>query len=169
MGDKKNLQQQEAIKKMQDLAEDIKIAMFCTYDSNRRIQATPMATQKIDDSGNIWFISDKNSDRNSDIQKNNEVDILYSHPGKESFVSIHGKASVLFDKKLIAEMWSPLAKTWFKEGKDDPNISLIKVMPEEGKYWDTKHGKMVSFIKMIASTVSDKTMDDGVEGKLQIH
>ena len=53
-------------------------------------------------------------------------------------------------------------------GKDDPNITLIKVIPSEGYYWDTKHGTAVAFLKMAASVVIGKTMDDSVEGSLDI-
>ncbi|MEO7834943.1 MAG: pyridoxamine 5'-phosphate oxidase family protein, partial [Ginsengibacter sp.] len=52
--------------------------------------------------------------------------------------------------------------------KKDPNISVIKVIPENAYYWDTAHGKMISLLKIAASVVSGKTMDDGVEGKLEI-
>lgn len=168
MSDVKNLQQQDAIKKLQDLTEEIKVCMFCTYTKEQQMECAPMTTQKTDVSGNIWFISDQNSDRNRDLLQNKNVDLLYAHPGKESFVSVHGTAEIIYDKQVIKEMWSPLAKAWFKEGKDDPNVSIIKVTPAEGKYWDTKNGKMISFLKMIAAAVGDKTVNAGVEGKLQM-
>ncbi|MGN6618804.1 MAG: pyridoxamine 5'-phosphate oxidase family protein [Ilyomonas sp.] len=168
MSDVKNLQQQDAIKKLQDLTEEIKVCMFCTYTKEQQMECAPMTTQKTDDTGNIWFISDKNSDRNRDLLQNKNVDLLYAHSGKESFVSVRGTAEIIYDKQVIEEMWSPLAKAWFKEGKDDPNVSIIKVTPAEGKYWDTKNGKMISFLKMIAASVGDKTVNAGVEGKLQM-
>jgi general stress protein 26 len=46
-----------------------------------------------------------------------------------------------------------MAKTWFKEGKEDPNISLIKVIPEDAYYWDTKNNKMVSLIKFAMGAI----------------
>jgi general stress protein 26 len=65
-------------------------------------------------------------------------------------------------------MWSSIAKAWFTEGKDDPAISLVKVTPEEGYYWDTKNNKMISLIKIAAAVVTGKTMDGGIEGKLNV-
>jgi Pyridoxamine 5'-phosphate oxidase like len=62
----------------------------------------------------------------------------------------------------------PNAKAWIREVKDDPAISLIKVTPREGYYWETKNNKMVSLIKIAAAIVTGKTMDDGIEGKLQV-
>ena len=59
-----------------------------------------------------------------------------------------------------------ICKGWFQEGKDDPNISVIEIIPDEAYYWDTVHGKMISLLKIAASVVSGKTMDDGIEGNI---
>jgi hypothetical protein len=42
------------------------------------------------------------------------------------------------------------------------------VKPESTVYRDTKNNKMIQLIKMAASLVTGKTMDDGVEGKLRV-
>ncbi|MEP6926878.1 MAG: pyridoxamine 5'-phosphate oxidase family protein, partial [Ginsengibacter sp.] len=91
-----------------------------------------------------------------------------SNQSSSEYLSIFGTAEIIFDKNKIEEMWSPIAKAWFTEGKDDPSISLLKVTPQEGYYWDTKNNKMISLIKIATAIVTGKTMDDGVEGKLTV-
>ena len=54
------------------------------------------------------------------------------------------------------------------EGEDDPNLSVIKVVPEDGYYWNNKNGKMVAIAKMATAFVTGKTMDDGIEGNLKL-
>lgn len=62
-----------------------------------------------------------------------------------------------------------MAKTWFKEGKDDPNISLIRVIPDDAYYWDTKNNKMISLVKFAMGAVGITQKDDGgIEGKLKV-
>lgn len=168
MGDKVNLANQDAVKKLQDMAKEVRICMFCTYDANNRLQTAPMSANKVDDEGNLWFISDKNSQRNQDLTTNSTTDLIFGDPSNENFVSVHGSSEILYDKQLIKELWNPIAKTWFQGGVDDPNISIIKVTPNDAYYWDTKHGKMVSFLKIAVGAITGKTMDDGVEGKLTI-
>ena len=58
-------------------------------------------------------------------------------------------------------------KTWFTEGKDDPRITVIKFTPEEGYYWDTKHGQVVAFAKQMIGAALGKTLDDSIEGELK--
>ena len=70
------------------------------------------------------------------------------------------------DKEKIEELWSPFLKTWFQDGKDDTNLSLIKVTPDNGYYWDTKGNRIINLFKMAASVVTGKDLVDGEEGNL---
>lgn len=168
MGDTKNLSNQHAIKKMKDLAEEIKICMLCTYDTQHKMQTAPMSANQVDDDGTFWFLSAKDSTHNADINADSTTDLIFSQPSKENYLSVHGKSEVLYDKSKIEDLWNPIVKTWFTEGKDDPNISIIKFTPDEAYYWDTKHGKMISFLKIAVGAVTGKTMDDGIQGKLSV-
>ena len=164
MGDFKNLSNAEAIAKLKDLAESIQTCMFCTYNDNT-FESRPMSVQQVDAEGNLWFMSDKSSRKNRTIMKDARVELLFAS-GHEKFLSVHGTASISYDREKIKELWEPIVKVWFTEGVDDPNISVIKVDFDNGYYWDTKHGSMISFAKMAASLLTGKTMDDGIEGNL---
>jgi general stress protein 26 len=168
MADKQNLSNQDAIKKMKDMAEEVQICMFCTYDAQNKMQTAPMSANQIDDDGTFWFLSTKESTRNSDIQGNNSTDLIFAQPSKSNYISIRGTSEILYDKQKINDLWNPIVKTWFTEGKDDPSISIIKFTPEEAYYWDTKNGKMISFLKIAVGAVTGKTMDDGIQGKLKV-
>lgn len=45
---------------------------------------------------------------------------------------------------------------------------MIKVTPEEGYYWDTKHGAAVALLKTIAGAIAGQTWDDSIEGRVTI-
>jgi general stress protein 26 len=61
-----------------------------------------------------------------------------------------------------------MLKTWFTEGKDDPRIAVIEVVPSEGYFWDTKHGGTVAGIKMLIGAALGVTLDDSIEGTLDV-
>lgn len=164
MGDTKNLHNTEAIEKIAELAKEINSCMFCTYRGTK-LESRPMSVQQVDDEGNLWFLSDKNSNKNSDIELNDTVELFFGQ-GHSKYLSIHGKATVSYDREKIKELYEPIVKVWMKGGEDDPNLSAIKVDFIDGYYWDVKHGKMVELAKIAISLVSGKTMDDGIEGTL---
>jgi len=166
MAEVKNLYDQDAISKLQDLAKDIDICMFCTRTGDLPVQTRPMSTNSVDAEGNIWFISSKASNKNSELKQDSKVQLIYSKPNDAHFLSVTGKAHVITDRKKINDLWNSSAKAWFPEGKEDPDVSLIKVVPGEAKYWDTKHGKMISLLKIATAAVTGQPGDIGVEGKL---
>ncbi|MBC7747111.1 MAG: pyridoxamine 5'-phosphate oxidase family protein [Methylotenera sp.] len=169
MSDKKNLNNNEAIDKLKSLVEDIKICLFCTdLKTDDGSTCRPMSVIKVCDQGNIWFFSEKNSDKNKAILNDKNVQLFFSHPGKSSYLVVNGEAEIILDKTKIEELWTPVAKIWFKEGKDDPNISIIKVTPTTAYYWDTDGNKMINFIKMVASVVTGTNLVSGKEGTITV-
>lgn len=168
MSEIKNLRAQEAIDKIKNITDDIKTCMFCTSALGVLFETRPMATQEVDDEGNIWFLSAKNSHKNQEIKQDDQVQLVYADNSTSTYMVIYGHADVFYDRQKVEELWNPLIKTWFNEGKDDPNISIIRVRPDDAYYWDTKNGRMVSFLKIVAGAVMGKETDDGIEGKLDV-
>jgi general stress protein 26 len=169
MSNKNDLQYIDAVAKLKELAKNIDICLFCTHlTTSNGSTARPMSTQEVDDQGNIYFFSATDSDKNMEIEDDNHVQLFYSDPSKNSFMVVNGTANAFYDRQKIEEMWSPLVKTWFQEGKDDPNISIIVVQPDSAYYWDTTGNRMINFFKMIASAISGKTLVDAEEGTLKV-
>lgn len=166
---RKNLAGSEAVKKMKEITEKNKTCYFCTHTKESMPMAVrPMALQQLDDHGNFWFLSANDSHKNQEIQEDHEVHLLFQGSEHSDFLSVYGRASISQDKQKIDELWMPLAKVWFTEGKDDPRISVIKVTPIKGYYWDNKHGNAVAFVKMAAGALTGKTLDDSIEGELTV-
>lgn len=163
-----DLTAQDAINKLKELIKKESICLFCTELMKQPIQTRPMSTQQVDDEGNIWFMSSIKSDKNAEIALNNSVQLFYSNPGNSEYLSVLGNATVSTDRKKIDELWTPIAKAWFTDGKDDKDISVIKVTPHTAYYWDTKSNKMISMLKMLTAMVTGTAPDDGVEGTLKV-
>ncbi|MBC7556374.1 MAG: pyridoxamine 5'-phosphate oxidase family protein, partial [Chryseobacterium sp.] len=92
--------------------------------------------------------------------------LLFQGDPHTDFMTIFGYATVSKNQNIINDLWDPILKTWFSEGKDDPKLTVIKVIPTDGYYWDSKHGKFLAFAKMAFGAVIGKTLDDGIEGNL---
>lgn len=166
MEDKQHLTGNKAIEKIKEMAHD-KTCMFCTYKNNQ-IVSRPMSTQRVNDDGSVLFLSRKDSNKNMEIQDNDIIYLMYLDTGKQHYLSLSGTAKIFYDRKLIHDLWTPIAKAWFTEGKDDPEITVIKFTPEEGHYWDTKNGKLVSMIKIAAAAIMGNEMDGGVDGDIRV-
>lgn len=98
-----------------------------------------MSTQKVDEEGNLWFFSDKDSDKNDDIAKDDRVQLFYSNKTSSEYLSLYGTASIIQDAEKARKLWSTMVKIWFKD-PDNPNLTIIKVVPQDGYYWILKTG-----------------------------
>jgi general stress protein 26 len=168
MSDIQNLSNEDAILKLKELAEEIKVCMFCTKLTAAPFSTRPMGLSEVDEEGKLWFLSAMDSNKNKEIQQDEKVQLLFSSPSGAHFLSVFGEADIYTDEKSIEKAWTPLAKAWFKDGKDDPHLSVIRVYPLDAYYWDTKNGKMVSLIKIAAGAITGNKPDAGVEGQLMV-
>lgn len=168
MNNTENLANKEGIKKIQELAKDIATCMFCTQVENLPFNTRPMATADVDDDGNIWFFSNAASDKNNEIKNDQLVQLIYAKNSDNHFLTVTGKAQIVKDRQKIDELWNSMVKAWFPEGKDDPNISLLKIIPQDSYYWDTKNGKMITLLKIAAAVVTGNRPDAGVEGEIKV-
>lgn len=164
-----DLHGQDAVKKIQEMAEQAENCFFCTaVISGESNGDRPMNVRQVDEEGNLWFLSASDSRKNQELERDPSVRLYFQGSKHSDFMQLNGVATIMRDRQKIDELWSSLAQTWFTEGKDDPRVTVIKVTPSQGYYWDTKHGTAVAGVKMLIGAALRKTMDDSIQGKLDM-
>ena len=161
-----NLYSSEAKEKIKDMAESMDFAMFATDLKTVPLHMIPMSTKKVDDQGNVWFLSNKNSTHNKNIEKDHNIHLIYVDKGSMQFLNVYGTATISKDKTIIDELYGSGDDAWF-DGKDDPNITAISVRPTESYYWDPKNGKLVALVKMGVGAITGDKPDLMDIGKLK--
>jgi len=162
-----NLYSQKAIEKIKDIATDVDFCMLATNLTVQPISAVPMSTKKVDSQGNIWFLSNKNSDHNAAIIKDENTQLLYSGGSDMKFLSVYGYAEIIHDRAIIKELYSSTDNAWF-EGEEDPNITAIKFYPKEAAYWSNDDNKVVSLFKMAKAAITGDKVDMGISGQIKV-
>ncbi len=163
----KNLSNTDAVSKLKELATSIDFALMATQLDKFPLHAIPMSTKKVDSKGNIWFLSGKDSTHNKNINKDSKVQLFYSKAMAMEFLTVYGKAEIVDDQIIVDDLYQSSDDNWF-DGKTDPNISAIKVIPEDAHYWDTKDNMLISLIKMGVGTVTGEKKDLSEQGNLKV-
>lgn len=166
MSDKEENKGTKEQHELRDKIKDIRVAMFTTAEKDGTLRSRPMATQEMDPDGVLWFFSYRDSGKVQEIENDANVNLCYSAPDKDLFVSVSGKASLVDDKAKAKELWNPFAKAWFQKGLDDPNLGLLKVKVEQAEYWDAPSGKMVQLVGMVKMLVTGKPTEMGEDKKV---
>lgn len=166
---REDLFSKEAVDKMKELIEKAKnTCFFCTDIKEFEAFSTrPMSVQQVDDRGTLWFLSPIDSHKNEHLLHDQHVQLLFKGSDYSDFLSLYGTATVGRDEAKIEELWEPILKTWFTEGKHDSRITVIEFTPISGYYWDTKHAQVIAFAKQMIGAAIGKTLDDSIEGKIQ--
>ncbi len=168
MGSYKDLVSQEGRDKFKELVESVRMCMFATNLDSYPVSARPMSTLEVDEDGALWFFSQASSEKNYEIKSDSRVQLFFNNTKSSEYLSVAGRATIIKDEEKAKELWTAFSKTWFNAGVDDPELSIIKVEPEDIYYWETKTNKLVSLMKIAVGAVTGKTMDDGVEGKIVV-
>ena len=155
-----NHRDHEGAKKLFDMIKDVKIAMMTTVDSDGTLNSRPMWNNDADENGDLWFFTRLHSPKTNEISRDNQINLAYSDPSSQNYVSVAGKAEIVRDQATIDAKWQESLKTWFPKGKDDPEVALIRVHPEKGEYWDSPSSTMVhlyGYVKAALTGESPKT------------
>jgi general stress protein 26 len=128
--------QHEGAAKLYELIKDVKVAMMTTSEVDGSLHSRPMWNHLADKSGDLWFFSRASTGKISELRKDAQVNLAYSDPSGQNYVSVSGRAEIIRDQAKVKELWSEGLRTWFPKGPDDPDIALIRVHPTGGEYWD---------------------------------
>ncbi|MEA5579864.1 pyridoxamine 5'-phosphate oxidase family protein [Nodularia harveyana UHCC-0300] len=129
---------EQQIQELRQLSADIKCGMLTTVDANGCLHSCPMhKTGDISLDGGIWFFSSVNTQKVDDIKQNQQVNISFTSPHQQRYISISGTAELIEDRDQMQEKWQPELQTWLPQGLEEPNLVLLKVNIHKVDYWDS--------------------------------
>ena len=149
--------QDEQQQKVQDLIRSSRIAMLTSVSPDGSLISKPMANQDVDFDGDVWFISERTSQKVRNIEANPNVNVSYSD--RSSWVSLAGKASVVDDHAKLTELWDTFTDAWMEGGPDNPNNVLIKVDGDSAEYWDSPGSKVTQVVNLVKAKVTGKRFE----------
>jgi len=155
----------EHLTKLANLIDDIEIAMLTTIDEAGELRSRPMATQKMGESAELWFFTNKDAPKVAEAQAH-PVALAYAAPSKNRYVSVSGSATIVIDAARARELWKPEYKLWFPGGVDDPQIGLLRVDIESAEYWDMPSSTFVYIAGFAKAALDGKTYHPAQHEKL---
>jgi general stress protein 26 len=157
---------QAAVQKLRELIKDIEFAMLVTRASDGALRARPMATQKVEFDGDLWFFTNASAEKSAELRENPIVNISYANPTDQRYVSISGVAELIRDVARAKELWHPAYRAYFPNGPDDPDMLLIRVHVDKVEYWDPPTGVMRQLVGLVKAVVSGQRFEPGGHEKL---
>jgi general stress protein 26 len=157
----------EAIERLWELIGDIDFTMLTTHEADGTLRSRPMSTQQTEFDGDLWFLTSLETTKVPEIEANPQVNLSYARPDKQRYVSVSGTAHIIDDRAKLEELWSPIYKVYFPEGKDDPSLRLIRVVVEQAEFWEGPNGLIPTLVGF-AKALSGQPDELGENEKIQL-
>lgn len=151
--------QPEDVQKVVDLINDAKIAMVTTIDEDGKLVSRPLAVQKVEHDGDLWFFTDRSSSQAAHVTRNPGVNVSFSR--RDAWVSVSGDAEIIEDHERARQWWNPMVEAWFPDGPDTPSLVFLRVDAASAQYWDSPGGTLATVIGFIKSKATGRRPDVG--------
>lgn len=159
----------EQVKKIADLIKSIEFGMLTTLDAEGRLHSRPMSSNKdIEFDGDVWFFTCGSAPKVHDIENKPYVNVAFSDPKSQAYVSLSGRAELVRDPETLKEHWQSSLKTWFPKGLEEPDLALIKINADQGEYWDSPASPIAHAISFAKRALTGKPAQSGENEKVDL-
>ena len=93
-----------------------------------------------DDGGQIYFFGTKSDGVGQAVTSSSRAVATFASKGHDLFAHIHGTLVASDDRQVIERLWNPAIAAWYKDGKNDPDLQLLRFDTESADVWEAKAG-----------------------------
>jgi general stress protein 26 len=168
--EKEQLSSDAAIAKIRTLLPKFKSAMLVTHTPTGEMHVRPMGLQG-DGSifgGVLWFFVDDRSRKVSESAGSAPVSVICQSDEHSAYLHLTGTATAVRDQVKMRELYSPIIKTWFPDGMEDPHLTLIRFEATGGEYWASPGGTLQVAAAFAFSLLTGRPGKGGEAGNLHL-
>ena len=149
-------------KEFWDRLEDVRAGMLEVGDA-----FLPMSHSVEPEDGNLWFITAKGTQMAEAGARAAMSRYIVSDSSHGLHADIQGRLEVSHDRKKLDEVWTAVASSWFEEGKDDPDLVLLRFRPDAAEVWLGPESGLHFLYEVLKSKISRAKPDYGEKFSLQ--
>jgi general stress protein 26 len=158
-----------SIQQLRRLLKGMPIGMLTTQTLNGDSHARPMLVHDVDESGWLWFVTDRHSRKACELSQNPHATIAFQSKKGDRYISVQGTAVVVSDDVKLKEVWNPTLRSWFPRGRRDPEIVLVAVRVARAEYWLVPRTRLVRATAIVKAAVTGKRHEAGKHGVLDLY
>lgn len=113
------------------------------------------------DDGPLWFFTAKDVELVKELGPGKPAVIHFASKGHDLFATIHGTLIRTNDRSTIDRLWNAFIAAWYKGGKDDPNLQLLRFNPDRAQIW-LNENSLFAGIKLMLGKDPKKEYKDKV-------
>jgi general stress protein 26 len=143
------------------------MTMMLGLDGVEDGHARPMTAQIEGERGPIWFFTAKDHAIVQNLNKGNRAIATFASKGHDLFATVHGGLQLDNDRAAIDRLWSPFVAAWFKGGKDDPKLALLRFDAEKAEIWQNEYSLVAGIKLLLGEDPKEQYKDKVAEVRLK--
>jgi general stress protein 26 len=156
------------IRQLRRLLTGIPVGMLTTQSLTGESRSRPMIVHDVDDSGWLWFLTDRSSRKACELIQNPRASVVFQSPHGDRFVALQGTAIVVRDNVQLKRMWNPTYRSWFPKGKTDPAIVLVALRVTHAEYWLVPRTSIVRAAGAVKAMITGRRHEAPQHGVLDL-
>jgi len=150
----------QALQHLHTLLRSFKAAMLVTRCDDGTMRARPMAIAAVDMDNTLWFVTSQDTPKVSEVTRYDNVCVC-CQDGQSKFITLSGTAEPVDDRQKLKQLWNDAWKVYFPQGLDTPTITLLRVVPKTGEYWDQSSlaNKLRFFVESSKAFISGRSAE----------
>jgi general stress protein 26 len=153
------------VERVWEIIDEIPICMVTTH-AGGAMRSRPMHAFADEETNCIYFITDDRGAKDDEIAFVPDVCLAFADVGDNTYLSVTGRAEVVRDRNLAEDLWSAEAQVWWPKGPSDPSVRVLRVIPEQAEYWDTRGNAVTVALKIAAARDSGERPNLGANEKV---
>ena len=152
------------------MIKDIRFAMLTHRHVDGTLHAHPMTTKSrsLGDAGLLYFFVSGDTELGQRLRTDSNVNVSYSDPQKDVYVSLAGQATVSDDAAMKQRLFNALDRAWFPDGWKDARLELVQVRIAHAEYWSVKESKLTQLLKIATAAVTHQQAHVGEHQELHV-
>lgn len=141
----------------QSIEDDRTVLLGCTG-----VHARPMTALVEDRRGPIWFFTARENDL-AEATRSRPVEavLMFAAKDHDLFATVGGRLAQDNDPAVIERLWNPFVAAWFRGGKQDPKLRLLRFEVGVAEIW-LNENSLFAGLKMLLGADPKKEYRDKV-------
>jgi general stress protein 26 len=123
------------IERIWDIVETVGVGMLTTRFASG-LRSRPVEPRLDRHAGVIRIVTDVRGLKDNEVEHASDVGFTVVSAADKAYLSFTGRAVVVRDRRLAAEIWHESDDVWRPGGADDPNVRVIVLTPSHAELWD---------------------------------
>ena len=145
------------------------VGMLTTQTYGRVSHSRPMFLHDVDDSGWLWFVTDRYSRKVCELSESPLATVAFQSKRGDRYVSVQGTAVVIRDDVKLQELRNSSIRFWFPRGSRQDDVVLVAVRVARAEYWLLPRTRLTRALRKVRAMLTGKRHAAAHHGILDLH